>query len=65
MAWHPGLGVGGTLHRYWSFYVTTSLAWDAAGALTNAMLIILTARPLLRTLRRFAHHLDPVVELCD
>ena len=34
-------------------------AWDAAAALTNAVLILLTGRPLLRTLRRFAHRLDP------
>ena len=23
--WHPGLGLGATLHHYWSFYVATSL----------------------------------------
>ena len=61
--WRPGLGLGGTLHRYWSFYVATSLGWDAAGALTNALLILVTGAALLRTLRRFAHRLEPVVEL--
>ena len=61
--WRPGLGLAGTLHRYWSFYVATSLGWDAAGAFTNALLILVTGAALLRTLRRFAHRLEPVVEL--
>jgi energy-coupling factor transport system substrate-specific component len=63
LAWSPGLGVGETLHHYWSFYVATSLAWDAAAASTNALVILLVGRPVLRSLRRFAHRLDPVVEL--
>lgn len=61
--WHPGLGAGATLHRYWSFYVATSLAWDAAAACANAALILVTGRVVLRSLRRFAHRLEPVVEL--
>jgi len=63
LSWHPGLGVADTLHRYWSFYVTTSFAWDAAGAFTNALLILVTGTALLRTMRRFAHRLAPAVEL--
>jgi energy-coupling factor transport system substrate-specific component len=63
LSWHPGLGVVETLHRYWSFYVTTSFAWDAAGALTNAVLILVTGTALMRTLRRFAHRLEPAVVL--
>ena len=61
-AWHPGLGFTGTLEHYWSFYVATSFAWDAAGAFCNALLILLTGVPLMRTLRRFAHRLEPAVE---
>ena len=61
--WRPGMGFAGTLHRYWSFYVATSLAWDAASALTNAALILVTGFVVLRSLRRFAHRLEPVVEL--
>jgi energy-coupling factor transport system substrate-specific component len=63
LSWHPGLGVVETLQRYWSFYVTTSFAWDAAGALANAVLILVTGTALLRTLRRFAHRLEPAVVL--
>jgi energy-coupling factor transport system substrate-specific component len=65
LSWHPGLGVGETLHRYWSFYASTSFAWDAAGGLTNAALILVTGTTLMRTLRRFAHRLEPTVELAD
>ena len=61
--WQPGLSFAETLDHYWSFYVATSLAWDAASALFNAILILATGAVLLRTLRRFAHRLDPVVEL--
>jgi energy-coupling factor transport system substrate-specific component len=63
LSWHPGLALGATLHRYYSFYVATSLAWDAAGAVANAILIIVTGRALLVALRRFAVRLAPVVEL--
>ena len=63
LSYAPGLPAGETLHRYWSFYVASSFAWDAAGALANAVLIALTGRALLRSLRRFAGRLDPIVEL--
>ncbi len=61
--WRPGLGFGPTLAHYWSYYVATSFAWDAAGALFNALLILATGAALLPRLRRYAHRLDPVVEL--
>src|SRR5436190_22439774 len=60
--WDPSLGLAATVHRYWSFYVATSLGWDAAAAVTNALLILVTGLAIMRTLRRFAHRLDPVVE---
>jgi energy-coupling factor transport system substrate-specific component len=63
LTWETGLGAGETLRRYWSYYVTTSVAWDAAGALCNAVLIVATGVVLLRTFRRFAHRLSPAVEL--
>jgi energy-coupling factor transport system substrate-specific component len=61
--WRPGLGFGDTLRHYWSYYVATSFAWDAAGALFNAMLILVTGAALLPSFRRFAHRLEPAVEL--
>lgn len=63
--WIPGSSIGSTLHHYWSFYVATSYPWDAASAVANAVLIAVTGTAVLATLRRFAHRLDPVVELVD
>ena len=62
LAWTPGMSVTDTLERYWSFYVVTSLGWDAAGALANAVLVVVTASALLPSFRRFACRLEPVVE---
>ena len=61
--WSPGLGALDTMRHYWSYYVATSFAWDAAGALFNALLILLTGTVVLRSLRRFAQRLEPVVQL--
>jgi energy-coupling factor transport system substrate-specific component len=63
ISWHPGLSLAQGVHHYWAFYVTTSFAWDAAGATANAIATVILARPVLRSLRRFAYRLDPVVEL--
>jgi energy-coupling factor transport system substrate-specific component len=62
LSWSPGLGLVATLRRYWSFYAVTSLGWDAAGALANAVLIALTGAAVLPALRRSASRLRPVVE---
>lgn len=63
LQWRPGLGVADTVGHYWSFYVATSLAWDAAGATANVVAVVVLGRPVLRSLRRFAHRLDPVAVL--
>ncbi len=63
LSWEPGLSFVETLHRYWAFYVGTSLAWDAAGALANALIILVIGVAVMQTLRRFAHRLEPVVVL--
>jgi energy-coupling factor transport system substrate-specific component len=60
--WRPGMDAIASVRHYWSYYVATSLAWDAAGAFFNALLIVITGAALLRTLRRFAHRLEPAVE---
>ena len=61
--WVPGMSLGESLQRYWSFYAATSLAWDAAGALANAVIILAVGRQLMATLRRYADRLDPVTTL--
>lgn len=63
LSWEPGLSFSETLQRYWGFYVGTSLAWDAAGALANAVIILIVGVGVMQTLRRFAHRLEPVVIL--
>ena len=63
LVWDPALSAGETLGHYWAFYAATSLAWDAAGALVNAVLVAVTGRPLLDSMRRVAHRLVPAVEL--
>lgn len=63
LSWQPGMSLAETLNNYWSFYVATSFAWDAAGAAVNAVVILVTGRALLTTMRRYAHRLDPVVLL--
>ncbi len=62
LSWVPGSGIGATLHHYWSFYVATSFANDAARALPTLVLILLTGTAVLATLRRFAHRLEPVTD---
>lgn len=61
LAWNPSLGVRDTLVHYWRFYVATSLGWDAAGAIANAVVIALCGGAVLASLRRFSSRLEPVV----
>lgn len=61
--WEPGMSLAETLQRYWAFYVATSFAWDAAGALANAVIILTVGRQLMATLRRHAARLEPVTVL--
>jgi energy-coupling factor transport system substrate-specific component len=63
--YEPGLALTETVSRYLAFYALTSFAWDAAAALANLALIVITGGVLLRSMRRFAHRLDPVVMLED
>lgn len=59
LSYASGLGWSATLSRYWSYYAATSFAWDAAGATVNVVLIVLLGAPMLRSLRRIAHRLNP------
>lgn len=65
LSWRPGLGLAEAVRRYWSFYVATSFAWDAAGALVNALLVVAVGAPLLAALRRAAVRLEPAVTFED
>ncbi len=65
LSYASGLTPAEVAERYWSFYVTTSLAWDAAGAIANVVLILLTATTVLRVLRRHTDRLDPTSRFVD
>ncbi|MGQ0825696.1 MAG: ECF transporter S component [Actinomycetota bacterium] len=62
LSYAPKLGVVETFERYRSFYVATSFAWDAAGAIANVVLIVALGGPILAALRRVDGRLRPVVE---
>ena len=59
LSYEPGIGTAATVSRYWSYYFLDSFAWDAAGAVANAAFILILGAPLLRSLRRIAHRLEP------
>ncbi|WP_223179089.1 hypothetical protein [Phycicoccus endophyticus] len=50
----PGAPVAENLHRFLLFSLATSLGWDLTRAATTAVLVALTARPVLGALRRAA-----------
>lgn len=43
------------IQRYTAYYIATSLIWDLARALGNAIMMTAFGRPTLRALRRFRH----------
>jgi energy-coupling factor transport system substrate-specific component len=51
--WVPGLSLAETLERYWQFYLATSLVYDAARAVANAILLLVVGPPVIRMLERF------------
>ena len=44
---------GEALHRFGSFYLSTSLVYDLFRAVGNALMVIALGRPVLLALRRF------------
>jgi energy-coupling factor transport system substrate-specific component len=60
IAYDPALSALDTWRHYWRFYITTSSAWDGAGALTNAVLILVLGTGVLHSIRRVAHRIEPV-----
>jgi energy-coupling factor transport system substrate-specific component len=50
----PGDPVAENLHRFLVFTLATSLGWDIGRAVTTAVLVLVTGRPVLGALRRAA-----------
>ncbi len=53
-----GQGLIGVLQHYAAFYLVTSLAWDAAAALGNLVLLLAFGAPALRALLRFKQRFE-------
>jgi energy-coupling factor transport system substrate-specific component len=56
--YEAGLGAGEILKRYAAFYVVTSLWYDAARAVGNAVLIVALGPAIIKTLQRFKRRLN-------
>ena len=52
-SWQQDTGLGRALGGFAAFYLTTSMAWDLARALGNAILILVLGLPTIRALTRF------------
>jgi energy-coupling factor transport system substrate-specific component len=55
--WTAGLSTGEAISRYATFYLVTSLWYDAFRAAGNVVLIVVLGGPVLRTLERFRDRL--------
>lgn len=53
IGWRPGLGLATTLSHYRSFYLLTSVAWDAVGGIMNMVLILVLGIPVIELFRRY------------
>ena len=58
LGWAPEGGAAANLARYGTFYAATSLAWDSARAVGNAVLVVVLGRPLLGALDRAARRMQ-------
>ncbi len=56
--YQAGLGLGEILKRYAAFYAVTSLWYDAARAVGNAVLIVALGPAIIKTLQRFKRRLN-------
>ncbi|MEX2421014.1 MAG: ECF transporter S component, partial [Actinomycetota bacterium] len=54
ISWVPGASTSENLQNYATFYVATSLGWDAFRAVGNTILVLVLGRPLLGALDRAA-----------
>jgi energy-coupling factor transport system substrate-specific component len=53
LTWSSGEGLAGSLTRYATYYLLTSLVWDASAAIGNVLLIAALGLPATRALSRF------------
>lgn len=58
ITWAPGEGLNAALRHYATFYLATSLLWDAAAAIGNVVLLAVLGLPAVRALTRFRDRLQ-------
>ena len=58
LGWDPAAGFVANLGSYATFYAATSLGWDTAGAIGNAVLVVSLGRALLGALDRAARRMN-------
>jgi energy-coupling factor transport system substrate-specific component len=57
IAWNPSGGLAINVRHYAAYYLVSSLAWDLARAIGNAVLVLALGQPLLRVLDRAARRM--------
>ena len=62
VGWRPRAGMLANLRSYGTYYVATSLAWDAFRAVGNVVLVLVLGRPLLKTLDRAARRMHLTID---
>lgn len=58
LSFNPDLGLRESAYRFFTFHVATAMAWDIPRALTTSLLIALTGKAILHSLRRAQRRLD-------
>lgn len=62
LSYLPGASVGENLSRFITFHFATALSWDLPRAIVTATLIMVTARPVLNSLKRASTRLNAVAD---
>jgi energy-coupling factor transport system substrate-specific component len=65
LGWAPGMAPGTALGHFWSYYLTTSLAWDSFRAAGNALAVALLGAPILLCLWRFDRRFTVTIRPAD
>jgi energy-coupling factor transport system substrate-specific component len=62
VGWRPAEGAVANLEHYATYYLATSLGWDAFRAVGNVILVVVLGRPLLTALDRAAARMRLVID---
>jgi energy-coupling factor transport system substrate-specific component len=62
LSYLPGASVTENFSRFMTFHFATALSWDLPRAIITAILILITARPVLNALNRANTRLNAVAD---